>query len=295
MTPSSSVSPGSGSSPDLICLFNRFQEGVGTFLKEECGYTLGLKKKDIVWQELLEASESNRQALGIFDAAITYHHISLDGLSKDFPKTAKSCEEIFKEAREQQKSDFKNDRRNYYYIPFLYCQSTPFKNPLTMGDFCPWNSWEKDGGAIVDKTTGYMYGSEPTMLSRFKCFLVALGTPFFHTLSVIVNIVYRVLKILSFHDYWGSNKSFKACLIEQGKDFFRIVAAPLVLVALELSAIYGLVCPREGKKLYASFDRLMFYHIVDYNGFLPVHFAPCFQPYAKGHGLGGIRFWGGQL
>jgi len=58
----------------------------------------------------------------------------------------------------------------------------------------------------------------------------------------------------------------------------RIVATPLVLVALELSALYGIFRPYDGRKLYASFERMQYNHWI---------LAPCFQPSPTNHLLGG--------
>lgn len=63
--------------------------------------------------------------------------------------------------------------------------------------------------------------------------------------------------------------NFKARLIEAGKDLLRIVASPIAIIGLELAAIYGLMRPYDGRKLYATFERAIYG-----NALIP----PCFQP-----------------
>ena len=58
----------------------------------------------------------------------------------------------------------------------------------------------------------------------------------------------------------------------------KTALAPIFYVGLELSAIYGLVLPYDGGKLYATFERCAF----------GTHkLAPCFQPHPTEHLFGG--------
>jgi hypothetical protein len=54
--------------------------------------------------------------------------------------------------------------------------------------------------------------------------------------------------------------------------------ALIVLIGLELSAVYGLFNPREGRKIFASLERFEFENI-----FL---LSPCFQPDPTRHLFG---------
>ena len=79
------------------------------------------------------------------------------------------------------------------------------------------------------------------------------------------------------HFWWNieedTNYSLKERLIEAVTDLIRVVASPLSFVALELVAIYGLINPRDGMKLYASIERLAHKCV----------FAPQFQPQHLSH------------
>ena len=165
---------------------------------------------------------------------------------------------------------------------------------VTPSDFQPINSWKPDINGpkwrgskepmyLIDETTDRRYWNESEGCVGFKCFLLTFGTPFVHPFSLIVNMAYRILKLVTFSHFWvdkeGETKyDFKARLADAGKDLLKIVVTPLSLVGLELAAIYGIFSPYDGRKLYASIER------ATYGGCI---LAPCFQPDPKYHALGG--------
>lgn len=164
---------------------------------------------------------------------------------------------------------------------------------VTLRDFQPINTWEldKDGKKwkdgefkyLIDKTTGRSYWNESKGCVGFKCFLLILGTPIVHSIASLVNVAYRIVKLVSFSHFWMDKKgekssSFKERLKDAGKDLLRVVTTPSVFVGLELAAIYGMFTPYNGRKLYASFERAQYGHFI---------LAPCFQPDPTRHALGG--------
>ncbi len=65
------------------------------------------------------------------------------------------------------------------------------------------------------------------------------------------------------------------------KDIGSIVFSPIAAVGLQLAAIYGLFSPKNGRKLYATFERCIYGRAL---------LAPCFQPNPADnfqHALGG--------
>lgn len=74
--------------------------------------------------------------------------------------------------------------------------------------------------------------------------------------------------------------NFTARLLDAGTDLLRIVAVPISLVGLELAALYGILSPYDGRKLYASIERLTYEKYI---------LAPCFQPDPQSHLFGGDR------
>lgn len=167
---------------------------------------------------------------------------------------------------------------------------------VRLRDFQPVNKWTPDrhgpryqgcGGCkgepqfLKDESTGRRYLNESKGIVGFKCFLLTLGTPLIHPVAGLVNIAYRVIKLVSFCHFWcpgGENYNFKGRFLRASQDLFRIIATPLAVVGLELAAIYGLIRPYDGRKLYASIER------ATYGNFI---LAPCFQPEPSEHLFGG--------
>lgn len=161
---------------------------------------------------------------------------------------------------------------------------------VSIKDFQPINTWKLDLDGpkwfysnepryIIDTTTDRRYWNESKGCVGFKCFLLTLGTPIVHPIAAIVNIAIRVLKILSLSHFWlPTSHSLKGRLKDVGQDLLKILISPLVIPALELAAIYGMVTPYDGRKLYASIERAI------YGSFI---LAPCFQPDPEIHAFGG--------
>nr|WP_166155984.1 hypothetical protein [Neochlamydia sp. AcF84]NGY95124.1 hypothetical protein [Neochlamydia sp. AcF84] len=164
---------------------------------------------------------------------------------------------------------------------------------VTLRDYQPVNTWKpdlegpqwRDGDPehLIDMTTGRRYWNESKGCVGFKCFLLTLGTPIAHSIASLVNVAYRIAKLVSFAHFWMDKEgekpySFKERLKDAGKHVLRIVTTPIALVGLELAAIYGVFTPYNGRKLYASIER------AQYENFI---LAPCFQPDPRYHALGG--------
>lgn len=167
---------------------------------------------------------------------------------------------------------------------------------ITIRDFQPINTWTPDitgpkwqGSEepcyLKDESTGRSYLNEDEGIVRFKCFLLSLGTPLIQPIALICNIVYRILKLVTFSHFWVADEkeasyNFQARLAEAGKDLLRIVANPLSLIGLELVALYGMMfSPYDARKVYATIERAL------YTG--PIFLAPCFQPKPTRHAFGG--------
>lgn len=168
---------------------------------------------------------------------------------------------------------------------------------VTLRDFQPINNWKPDSKGekwqygeekgtpkfIVDQTTKRGYLNESGWVVGHKCFFLTLGTPFVHPIAAIVNIAYRIKKLVILTHFWMDIEgeieyNFKARLAEAGKDLLRIIASPIAVIGLELAAIYGMFRPYDGRKMYASIERAI------YGDFI---LAPCFQPDPKYHAFGG--------
>lgn len=152
--------------------------------------------------------------------------------------------------------------------------NNPGKEPVTLRHFHPFNKWIDSGfPQLVDETTGDFYSHEEANIKRFKCLVLVIATPITQSIGLILNIINRVGLILSSTYSWTHDKFEERPLCEMMKEFsdniLSLALTPIILVGMELAAIYGLVKPFDGGKLYASFERLAYG-----KEFL----APCFQP-----------------
>ncbi|MCH9613171.1 MAG: hypothetical protein SP1CHLAM54_01680 [Chlamydiia bacterium] len=138
----------------------------------------------------------------------------------------------------------------------------------------------EDEFTVVDLTNNDPYGNEELGVIRGKCLALSLTTPIVHAVTCVVNVANRVGKVVSLSHFWwpsGGDYSLISRAVACGKDILQVVMTPIVYVGLELSALYGLAMPLQGRKLFATFERYAFGDAV---------LAPCFQPSAERH-LGG--------
>ena len=76
----------------------------------------------------------------------------------------------------------------------------------------------------------------------------------------------------------GENFSLKEKCQRAGDDLLRLIAAPFVYAALELTALCGIFFPYQARKIFGSLEMWAFK--------API-LAPCFQPEPERHALGG--------
>jgi hypothetical protein len=121
--------------------------------------------------------------------------------------------------------------------------------------------------------------NEDTELIRFKCVLLILGSPLVHTVAAFFNSILKLLNLFddilaSIYALWMNQKFSKPLL----QDLFLLILSPTAPVILTFAALYGVFFPHNGRKFYASIERLL------YGGFV---LAPCFQPAPEEHLFGG--------
>ena len=141
---------------------------------------------------------------------------------------------------------------------------------------------------IIDSRTGDKYLNEDLATIRYKCFLLSLGTPLVHAIAAIIKVIFNLLKLAFLYDFWKTadetNKENKAGYhftnraLDAGTNLLHIAFTPIAILLLECSALYGIIMPRNGRKLYANLERFTYGDFV---------LAPCFQPEPEAHLLGG--------
>ncbi len=145
--------------------------------------------------------------------------------------------------------------------------------PVRLSHFMPCTKF-LDG---VDSSNGDWYWEDSPRVTRLKCLALATATPIVQAISTLLNLANRIAKLVSFAHFWHPSQE-QYCLRERawsfGKDLLRVAFSPIIYVGLELSALYGLILPNNGQKLYATFERAAFGKAV---------LAPCFQPHPTRH------------
>ena len=168
-------------------------------------------------------------------------------------------------------------RLGYHFFPNQYNECVVKENRI--GHWCPYNHWEEDQtrvkfegtdipAFIIDKTTDEPYFNGEKSGIRLKCGAISLGmitgvVPLFYFLNSIGYLIYHLCK----------DEPVEVC-----KDLVRIILLPVILSTLFIIALYGILSPHDGRKLYATVERVAFcgHHVL----------ATCFQPYPIGHFFG---------
>ena len=162
-------------------------------------------------------------------------------------------------------------------------QKVKEKRSSILDEFQLVNKWTHKDKSVVDETTGRLYLNDSEGTVRFKCLALCVGTPIVHLVAGVLNIAYRVIRLISGFHFWKTVKDereydFEVRCEDFKMDVLKIVANPFALIGLELAALYGIFMPYDGRKLYASIERSV------YGGAV---LAPCFQPNAQKHLFGG--------
>jgi len=170
---------------------------------------------------------------------------------------------------------------------------------VTSHDFTLVNKWIQDPKLkwwntnkpmyLIDQSTGKCYWNESKVVVRIKCGMLATAGTAGNLLLGLSNIAFRTLRLISLYHLWRPNVQFEARLRSMKEDLKSLVKTPFIFTGLIFSALYGLISPYDGRKLYASFANLANYTVfIPFVGTLElVAFAPCFQPHPTKHFFGG--------
>jgi hypothetical protein len=170
------------------------------------------------------------------------------------------------------------------------------QNSIQIAHFNPATQWETQGNRILDLGTNESYINDTHKTIRLKCSALFIASFLVQPIGLSLNLLNRISKVALFlHFFKGSqqNSSFKASLIDSTKDLLIVVSTPFILVGMLFSSAYGAtLSPLDGRKLYATFERLAYsggvqrfptFRQSKVQNYL---LAPCFQPEPQGH-LGG--------
>jgi hypothetical protein len=136
--------------------------------------------------------------------------------------------------------------------------------PESWKDFLP-GSWMASEDTILDQRTKKVYKNteqflskkELILLPRVECAALALMYPIYGIVGAVMHVFARVINIFK-HGFIPevALQGHKYVLI--GRDLAKILLTPLALLAMQISLLYGIVKPRDGKKMYASLERVFF-------------------------------------
>ncbi len=154
-------------------------------------------------------------------------------------------------------------------------------HPINFSHFNPCTQFKKQASTQTDLGNRDTYWLDSPRTTRLKHLALIVGTPIIQSIGALLNLANRIAKVITCLHFWHpslAGKSLSQRAWSCSKDSLRIAFTPIILVGLELSALYGLLLPNQGKKLYATFERCLYGRAV---------LAPCFQPSASEHLLGG--------
>jgi hypothetical protein len=165
------------------------------------------------------------------------------------------------------------------------------KHPLTYKHFFPLSIFKEEPfdkynphkARVVDTLTGDRFNNDDRSTIRVKCLLLSLTVPVLHTIAAFIDILDKLClfmktlrKLITYEDEDPIMKQ----VVDLIKITVQIVLAPVCVVLLEFSALYGLVCPYNGRKLFANLERFRYGSAA---------LAECFQPTAFGDQVKGTE------
>lgn len=126
---------------------------------------------------------------------------------------------------------------------------------------------EKKRLEIIDLRTGTRYRHEPMNMTACKCALLWLAVPLYGIAFFFVHLIRTPIEAIR-------NRSLS--VLTEG--ISKIVKAPFYILAMELSAIYGVFKPLEGRKHFAYYENKL-HNRTDLTASKPDYYlAPCMQP-----------------
>ncbi len=134
------------------------------------------------------------------------------------------------------------------------------------------NVWEQQSDFLIDVGSDVKYYRESEGVLRGKSLGLAIATPLVHLVASIVNIAFRILRIVSFYHFWKTETepyTLGQRGLDVAKDALRIVIQPVAYLALEFAALYGIAKPCDGLKLYRTIEKIQYDRVLLGSWFKP--------------------------
>ena len=134
---------------------------------------------------------------------------------------------------------------------------------LTPGDFCPFNKWdihqeEDRAPTLRDRTTGKHYEQAGKGTIRLKGVALFFGTAIQAGIGV-GSMLLETGKVVSGYHFWKKGdgtcrEKVKRGCVDSLKSVVLVGCTPFYVTALACAAIYTIVNPFDGRKLYGSIE-----------------------------------------
>ncbi len=176
-----------------------------------------------------------------------------------------------------------------------------FVSDVELNHFKPTLLWprnystQKSGRSILDETSKHYYLNDSRFVIRFKLFLLAtFCVPIIHVSFAAIQIIASMFKmLLNLSKILTDRENSSLHAYNALKDLIKIILAPLLVIALEISAIIGLIFPLNARKIFGSIERFMVNEFEAHSCYNKTIIqeeilenkglsAPCFQPKTRG-------------
>lgn len=126
-------------------------------------------------------------------------------------------------------------------------------------------------------TLNVYYFKESNITLRIKLFFLSLGTLTLNLYTYLSLSVYKILKFLTLYEFRKPTNTWSDAFIMSGTDLTRIASGPIILPALQITAMLGTITPytdgpKDARKMYALGETLLY----RYNEYTV---ALCFKQY----------------
>ena len=111
---------------------------------------------------------------------------------------------------------------------------------------------------LEDRITHRRYPHRSIEQMRDRCFAWTVVLPTVGSLIILADLVRKVVIVVTFSHFWWPSYleiPWENRAINMGEDILKIAAAPFALIGLELAAIYGILSPYDGMKLFETIKR----------------------------------------
>lgn len=136
---------------------------------------------------------------------------------------------------------------------------------MNINNFSLSTNWKvsQERDYLVDTSSKELYPFNTEKEMKGKSGMLAVASPFAHTALGIGNMAIRFFRLVSFYNFWKKDEtekeySFKARVIETGKDAARLVSQPFGIIALEIISLVGIFKPFDSMKLYCQLEKALY-------------------------------------